>query len=57
MNENEISAEQAVKMITESFMHMAKHAADIAYARRSLYEAYISEGFNSMEALELCKIL
>lgn len=58
MNEEKMpSAEEAVKMIAESYMHMAEHAFDIAYARRSLYEAYISEGFNPMEALELCKIL
>lgn len=57
MNENEVSAEQAVKMIAESYMRMAEHASDIAYARRCLYEAYISEGFNALEALELCKIL
>lgn len=53
-NDKEISAEQAV---AESYMRMAHHAADIAFARRSLYEAYLSEGFNPQEALELCKIL
>ena len=57
MNENEISAEQAVKLLAESYMRMAEHASDIAYARRSLYEAYLLEGFTPIEALELCKIL
>lgn len=57
MNEELPSAEQAINMIAESYMRMAKHATDIAYARRTLYEAYIAEGFNPLEALELCKIL
>lgn len=56
-NDKEISAEQAVKLLAESYMRMAHHSADIAFARRSLYEAYLSEGFNPQEALELCKIL
>jgi hypothetical protein len=54
---NEISAEEAIKMLAESYMHMAQYAADIAYARRSMYEAYLSEGFSTQEALELCKFL
>lgn len=58
MNEQQqISAEEAVKLLADSYMLMAQHAADIAFARRSLYEAYISEGFSPVEALELCKIL
>ncbi|EPR09888.1 hypothetical protein M527_07120 [Sphingobium indicum IP26] len=36
---------------------MAKHAADIAHARRALYDAYIAEGFSKAQALELCKAL
>jgi hypothetical protein len=54
---NEISAEEAVKMLAESYMRMAQYASDIAYARRSMYEAYLSEGFTPLEALELCKVL
>lgn len=38
-------------------MEMAEHAADIAYARKVLYDAYILEGFSEREALELCKML
>jgi hypothetical protein len=55
--EEKISPEEAVKLLVESYGRMAKHAHDIAYARRTMYEAYLSEGFNPMEALELCKIL
>ena len=57
MTEKEPSADEIVKLLTDSYMRMAKHAADIAYARRSLYDAYISEGFTPQEALELCKII
>lgn len=35
----------------------AKHAADIAHARRVLYEAYLAEGFSEVQALDLCKVL
>ncbi len=57
MTEKQPSADEIVKLLAESYMRMAKHACDIAYARRSLYEAYISEGFTPEEALELCKII
>lgn len=57
MNENQVSAEQAINMIAQSYMLMAERAQDIAYARRTLYEAYTDEGFSPAEALELCKIL
>jgi hypothetical protein len=55
--EDKINAEEAMKIFTESYARMAKHALDIAYARRTLYEAYISEGFSPQQALELCKTL
>jgi hypothetical protein len=57
MTEKEPSADEIVKLLTESYMRMAQHAADIAYARRSLYEAYLAEGFTPAEALELCKVI
>lgn len=52
MTEKEPSAEDIVKILTESYMRMAEQASDIAYARRTL-----CEGFTEQEALELCKIL
>ncbi|MFC0305327.1 hypothetical protein ACFSTI_19500 [Rhizorhabdus histidinilytica] len=36
---------------------IAKHASDIAHARRQLYLAYVSEGFTEAQALELCKVM
>ena len=57
MKEKQPSADEIVKLLAESYMRMAKHAADIAYSRRSLYNAYMAEGFTAAEALELCKIL
>lgn len=49
--------DEQIRLIAESFMEMAEHAADIAYARKVLYDAYILEGFSEREALELCKML
>jgi len=40
----------------ESLMQLAEFASDIAYSRRTMYEAYLSEGFDHEQALELCKI-
>lgn len=57
MNQKQPSAEEIVKLMAESYMRMAQHASDIAYSRRSLYEAYLDEGFTPEESLELCKIL
>jgi len=57
MTEKQPSADEIVKILTESYMRMAQQAADIAYARRCLYDAYRIEGFTPEEALELCKIL
>ena len=57
MTEKQPSADDIVKLLTESYMRMAEHASDIAYARRSLYEAYLLERFTPEEALELCKII
>jgi len=46
-----------IEMLANNYCILAERAADIAYARRRLYEAYIMEGFSPLEALELCKIL
>jgi hypothetical protein len=36
---------------------ISNNAADIAHARRALYEAYLSEGFDPDQALTLCQKL
>jgi hypothetical protein len=48
---------EEVKVLAETWGYVATHAADIAFAKRSLYQAYILEGFNPYEALELCKTI
>ena len=48
---------EAMRLLAESFGQAAAHASDLAYARRTLYLAYVSEGFSPMEALELCKYI
>lgn len=48
---------EEVKVLAETWGYVATHAADIAFAKRSLYQAYILEGFNQYEALELCKTI
>jgi hypothetical protein len=57
MNENEPGADEVVRLLAESYMLVSQRASDIAYARRTMYEAYLLEGFTPEEALDLCKIL
>ena len=57
MSEKQPSPDEILNLLVESYMRAAERASDIAYARRSLYEAYLAEDFTPMEALELCKII
>lgn len=41
--------------IMDMYRLVAEHASDVAFAKKSLYNAYISEGFSPEQALELCK--
>jgi hypothetical protein len=45
---------QAVENLSLLSQAMAEHAADIAHARRTLFEAHIAEGFTPEQAIILC---
>jgi hypothetical protein len=34
---------------------MARHANNIAHAKRTLFQAYVAEGFSEAQAMELVK--
>lgn len=56
----ERSPEEVAAAIAEMNLliaRIAENAATIAHARRSLYLAYLAEGFSEAEALDLCKTL
>lgn len=55
MSQENAGADQLIPLVVETYMHVAEFSADIAYARRTLYEAYLAEGFEPHQALELCK--
>lgn len=49
------SPQEQAKALADLFCAMAENAAHIANSKRRLYEAYLSEGFNEQQALELIK--
>lgn len=53
----EISIEDAARNLAELWANVAEYSSDIAYAKRSMYMAYLYEGFTPKEALELCKTI
>lgn len=55
--EDKMDPEEVARLLAESYGALSKYAHDIAYARMTMYSAYLSEGFTPGEALELCKIL
>jgi len=57
MSEEPIDIPTAIANLVETLNSMAAHAHDVAYARRTMYLAYLAEGFTPQEALELCKTL
>lgn len=46
---------QMASAMVEAWQLIAKHSADIAHARRTLFDAYVAEGFTEAQALELIK--
>jgi hypothetical protein len=58
MDEDDMmSPQESMRLLAETFKQAASHASDMAYARRTMYLAYLSEGFTPTEALELCKYI
>ena len=53
----EISVEEAARNLAELWANVAEYSSDIAYAKRSMNQAYLYEGFTPAEALELCKTI
>ena len=53
----EQTPKEAVQLMVEAWMMVAQEASNLAHAKRTLYEAYLSEGFTEVQALELCKSL
>ena len=47
-------AEQ-LRNLSEVWQNLAQHSHDIAHARRTIFNAYVSEGFTEAQALELIK--
>lgn len=48
---------ESMKALADAWSTMAKHANDLAHARRTLFLAYVAEGFNETQALELVKTI
>lgn len=47
----------SMKAIADAWSTMATHATEIAHARRTLFLAYVAEGFSEAQALELVKTI
>lgn len=48
---------ESAKALAEVWSKMAAHATDIAHAKRTLFLAYVAEGFTEAQALELVRML
>lgn len=48
---------EAASDMANAWLAVAGAASDIAHARRTLFLAYVAEGFNEAQALELVKAL
>lgn len=47
----------AVKNMVQLWGAMAEAAADVAHAKRTIFLAYVAEGFTEAQALELVKTI
>ena len=50
-----VSISEGASSLSQVWMEIAKNAADIAHARRDIYNAYVAEGFTEAQAIELIK--
>ncbi|MDR6851037.1 hypothetical protein J2Y54_000530 [Sphingomonas sp. BE123] len=48
---------EAMRQMVEAWQAGAEVAADLAHARRTIFLAYVAEGFTESQALELVKTL
>ena len=48
---------QAVRNLVQLWQSTAEVAADIAHAKRTIFLAYVAEGFSEAQALELVKTI
>ncbi len=48
---------EGISNLVRAWQEAAKVSADIAHAKRAIYEAYIAEGFTDAQALDLIKSL
>lgn len=46
---------EAASNLAQAWMGMAVEAAHIAHAKRTIFNAYLAEGFTESQALELIK--
>lgn len=49
------SPHEMARSLADLLGAMASIASEVAHSKRVLYEAYLSEGFNEQQALELVK--
>ncbi len=50
------ASEEMARMV-EAWAAIAGCASDIAHSKRTIYLAYVAEGFTEAQALELCKMV
>lgn len=47
---------ESMKALADAWSTMAVHATELAHAKRTLFLAYVAEGFSEAQALDLVKV-